>query len=143
LLRFISGFCWVPGWCGTSSDQSGDKGTGQGFAPMARVVNELEEAEVERQLMLGDAAVRAQPGAQQRPEALNGVDVDLAEAVTILVARVLGMGVADCLVPVAPGRQAGVDVVLVSMYEGAGRDSGGTLVRRQLRQPTRATEPAR
>jgi hypothetical protein len=30
------------GVVGTSSDQSGDEGTEQGFAPMARVVNELE-----------------------------------------------------------------------------------------------------
>jgi hypothetical protein len=89
---------------------------------MARVVNELEEAEVERQLVLGDAAVRAQPGAQQRPEAINGVELDLAEAVTILVTRVLAMGVANRLMSVASGRQTGVDVVLVDMDEGARRD---------------------
>ena len=81
---------------------------------------ELEEAEVERQLLLRDAAVRAQPGAQQRPEALDGVDVDLAEAVAVLIARVLAPGVADRLVPVAPVVQAGVDVVLVGVDEGAG-----------------------
>ena len=58
----------------------------QGLATSARVVHELEEAEVKRQLVLRDAAVRAQPGAQQRPEPLNGVDVDLAEAVAVFVA---------------------------------------------------------
>jgi hypothetical protein len=86
-----------------SCDQSGDEGSEQGFAASARVVHELEEAEVERQLVLRDAAVRAQPGAQQRPEALDGVDVHFAEAVAVLVARILAAPVADRLVPVAPG----------------------------------------
>jgi hypothetical protein len=86
-----------------SCDQGGDEGSEQGFAASARIVHELEEAEVERQLVLRDAAVRAQPGAQQRPEALDGVDVHLAEAVAVLIARILAAPVADCLVPVAPG----------------------------------------
>ena len=41
--------------------------------------------------------------------------MDLAEAVAILVARVLAPSMADRLVPIAPGRQAGVDVVLVGV----------------------------
>ncbi len=45
-----------------SRDQAGDQGTEQGFAAPASVVHELEEAEVKRQLVLRDAAVRAQPG---------------------------------------------------------------------------------
>jgi hypothetical protein len=40
----VRGSCWALGWCGTSSDQSGDEGHEQGFAPMARIVNELEAA---------------------------------------------------------------------------------------------------
>src|SRR3954453_15961563 len=71
-----------------SYDQGGDEGAEQGFAPAAGVVHELEEAEVERQLVLRDAPVRAQPRAQQRPEALDGVDVDLAKAVPILIAGI-------------------------------------------------------
>ena len=47
-----------------SYDQGGDEGSKQGFAPAPDVVHKLEEAEVERQLVLRDAAVRAQPGAQ-------------------------------------------------------------------------------
>ena len=39
-------------------------------------MNELEEAEIERQLLLRDAAMRPQPGAQQRPKAFDGVDVE-------------------------------------------------------------------
>src|SRR4051795_2313002 len=86
-----------------SCDQSGDEGFEQGFAASACVVHELEEAEIERQLVLRDAAVRAQPGAQQRPEALNGIDVHLAEAVAVLIARILAAPVADRLLLVAPG----------------------------------------
>src|SRR4028119_1848230 len=48
-------------------------------------MDDLEEAEIGRELLLRDAAVGPQPGAQQRPEALGRVDVDLAEAVAILV----------------------------------------------------------
>src|SRR5215212_7097921 len=85
-----------------SCDQGGDEGSEQGFAASACVVHELEEAEIERQLVLRDAAVRAQPGAQQRAEALDGVDVHLAEAVAVLIARILAAPVADRLVLVAP-----------------------------------------
>src|SRR3954469_16965156 len=80
---------------------------------------DMEEGEVGRQLLLRDAPVRAEPGAQQRPEAFRRVDVDLAEPVAVLVARVLAAGVADRLVPVAPVVQAPVDVVLVGVHQGA------------------------
>src|SRR3954464_10985310 len=81
-------------------DQTRDEGAEQGLAPAAGVVDELDEAEIERQLLLRDAPVRAQPGAQQGPEALGGVDVDLAEVVPVVVPRVLAPGVAHALVPV-------------------------------------------
>jgi len=90
-----------------SRDQAGDQGIEQGFAASARVVHEPEEAEVERQLILRDATVRAQPGAQQRPKPLHGVDVDLAEAAAVLVAGVFAAGMADRFVPVTPSGQAG------------------------------------
>src|SRR5690242_14402001 len=63
-----------------------------------------------------------EPGAQERPEALGRVDVNLAEAVAVVVARVLASGVADGLVAVAPLFQAGVDAVLVGVDEGARGD---------------------
>jgi len=80
-----------PGWLlsgsgvvpGPSRHQACDKGAEQGLAASACVVHELEEAEIERQLVLREAPVRAQPGAQQRPKAFHGVDVDLAEAVPV------------------------------------------------------------
>src|SRR4051794_11452716 len=63
------------------SHQGCDEGAEEGFAAAPGVVHELEEAEIERQLVLRDAPVRAQPGAQQGPGPLHGVDVDLTEAV--------------------------------------------------------------
>src|SRR5690349_18622338 len=102
-----------------SRDERPDERGEEGLSPPARVVDHLEEGEVERQLLLRDAAVRAQPGAQQRPGALQRVDVDLAEPVAILVARVLATPVTDRLVAVAPLLQAAVDAVLVGVHEGA------------------------
>src|SRR3954451_7362879 len=105
-------------------DQTRDEGAEQSLAPAASVVDELEEAEVERQLLLRDAPVRAQPGAQQGPEALGRVDVDLAEAVPVVVPCVLTAGVADRLVAVAPLFQSAVDIVLVGVHQRALRDGG-------------------
>src|SRR4051812_47126039 len=109
-----------------SCDQGGDERAKQGFAATACIVHELEEPQIERQLLLRDPPVRAKPGAQQRPEPLDGVDVHLAEAVAILVAGVFAAPVADRFVLIPPGRQAGVDAILVGMDEGAlgnrGRD---------------------
>ncbi len=122
LRRLLSGSGVV---AGTSRDQAGDEGVKQGFAASARVVHELKEAEVERQLVLRDTPMRAQPGAQQRPEPLHRVDVDLAKAVAVLVTGILAAGVADRLVLVAPGWQAGVDAILVCVDEGARGDGGG------------------
>src|SRR5215213_5975174 len=103
----------------SSPDQSRGEGAKQGSAAAAGVVDELEEAEIQRQLLLRDTPVRAEPGAQQGPCPLHRVDVDLADAVAILVARVFATSVADRLVPVAPGRQAGVAGVLVGVDAGA------------------------
>src|SRR3954467_3424440 len=107
-----------------SHDQCCDEGAEEGFAAAPGVVHELEEAEIERQLLLRDAPVRAEPGAQQGPRPLHGVDVDLAEAVTIFVARVLATPMTDGLVLIAPGWQAGVDLVLVGVDAGALGDDG-------------------
>src|SRR5215212_35097 len=109
---------------GRSRHQGGDKGSEQSSSAAAEVVHDLEEAEVERQLLLRDAPVRPQPGAQQRPDPFHGVDVDLAEAVAVLVAGAFAPPVADGLVPVAPGLQAGVAAVLVGVDEGALGDGG-------------------
>src|SRR5215204_2171045 len=103
-LWLLSGFGVVTG---TSGDEARDEGAEESFAPAACVVHELEEAEIERQLVLRETPVRAEPGAQQGPETLDGVDVHFAEAIAIFVARILTPGMADRLVLVAPGGQAG------------------------------------
>src|SRR4051795_4144781 len=108
-----------------SCDQGGDERAKQGFAATACVVHELEEPEIERQLLLRDPPVRAEPGAQQGPEPLDGVDVHLAEPVPVLVAGILTPGMADCLMLIAPGGQAGIDAILVRMDEGAQGNGGG------------------
>ena len=92
---------------GLSRNRAGDERAEQGFAASTRVVHELEEAEITRQLVLRDAAIWAQPGAQQRPEPLHRVDVDFAEPVPVLVAGILAAGMADRFVPIArAGRRA-------------------------------------
>src|SRR4051794_10508856 len=45
--------------------RAADKGAEQGFSAPARVVHELKEAEIDWQLLLRDAAMRTQPGAEQ------------------------------------------------------------------------------
>src|SRR4051794_25791718 len=84
--RLLSGFGVVRiGRC----DQAGDEGAEERLPAAPGVVDELEEAEIGGQLLLRDAPVGPEPGAQQRPEALGRVDVHLAEAVAVLVAGVL------------------------------------------------------
>ena len=51
--------------------QSGQEGAEQGFSSASGVMDELEEGEIVGQLFLGDAPVRPQPGAQQRPDAIG------------------------------------------------------------------------
>ena len=111
----------------TSFNQGRDEGSKEGPASATCVVHELKKAEVVRQLLLRDATVRAQPGAQQRPEALDRVDVDLAEPVAILVAGVFAPPVADGLVAIAPAFQAGVDAILVGVDQGARGDCSSPL----------------
>ena len=69
--------------------ESLNEGAEQGFDAAACVMRELEETEIKRQLVLRDAKVGAQPGSQQRPKALDCVDLDLAKAIPIFVARTI------------------------------------------------------
>src|SRR3954465_4654223 len=67
--------------------------------------------------------MRPQPGSQERPEAFHGVDVDLAEPITVLVAGVFASTMTDGLVAVAETRKPGVDAILVSIDVRAFGDS--------------------
>jgi hypothetical protein len=90
-IRLIMGF-------GLLAEEQPQEGFEESLSAIFGVVNELEEAEVERKTLLGDAAVRPQPGAQQGPEAFDGVDVNLVEAVAVFIAGLLPSAVADGLV---------------------------------------------
>ena len=109
----------------SSRNQAGDKGAKQGFAASACVVHELEGAKIQGQPVLRDAPVRAEPRTQQGPKTFQGVDVDLAEPVPVLVAGVFAASMADRLVLVAPGRQTCVDAVFVRVDQSARGDRGG------------------
>jgi hypothetical protein len=59
--------------------------------------------------------MRTQPRTQQRPGPLQGVDMHLAEAVTVVVAGELPRRVADRLMIVAPVVQTAVDILLIGV----------------------------
>jgi hypothetical protein len=109
-IRAHFGF-WGDG--GVSRDQGGDEGSEKGFSASACVVDELEKAEIDWQFLLRDAAVRTQPGAEQ--QALHGIDVNLAEAVAIVIAGLLAPAMADRFVTIAPVFQTGVNIVFVGV----------------------------
>src|SRR5690242_13775973 len=75
--RFRTSLLLGSGVLASLSHQGCDKGAEEGFAAAPSVVHELEEAEIERQLLLRDTPVRAEPRAQQGPRPLHRVDVDL------------------------------------------------------------------
>src|SRR5262245_17399808 len=110
------------GVSGTWPDQQFDQRPEQRLAPLPDVMHELEEAQIERQLLLRDPTMGTQPTSQQRPEALHRVDVDLAEAVPVVIPGELPGGMADRPMHVAPFVQAAVDVVLVGIDHAARRD---------------------
>src|SRR4051812_49033852 len=68
--------------------------------------------------------MRAQPGAQQRPNTFHGVDVDFAEAVAIFVSGILAPTMVDGLVAETPLRQSAIDRVLVGVDQAAKRNAG-------------------
>jgi hypothetical protein len=80
-------------------------------------VDELKEGKVDRKLLLRYAPVGPQPGTQEGPEALHGVDMDFAMAIAVLVASVLAPGVANGIMLVAPYRKPLIDVVLVRINQ--------------------------
>ncbi len=53
--------------------QGCNHGAEQSFTASAHAVHELEEAERERQLVLREASIRAQTGAQQQPASMQPV----------------------------------------------------------------------
>src|SRR5512135_64411 len=93
-------------------DQEADQGFQQRFTPLSDVVNELEESQIQGQLLLRNSPVGTQPRAEQRPEPLDGVDMDFAEPIAILVAGELPRGMTDRSMTVSPFSQSRIDVIL-------------------------------
>src|SRR4051812_12302390 len=79
----LLGSRWIAGWCQQQPDQRPQQPLASGTC----VVDEFEEAQVQRQGLLRDPAVGAEPRPQQRPESLRGVDMDLAESVPVVIPR--------------------------------------------------------
>ena len=109
---------------GQLRQQQSQEGLEQPFATNPGVVRKLEKAQVQRQLLLGDAVMGAPPGAPQRPEPLAGVEVDLVNAIAVFIARGLAVAVADRAVQLAPVGPAVVEGIVVGVDRGTGRDQG-------------------
>ncbi len=103
-------------------DQQFQEGSEQAFAPNASVVHELKEAQVERQFFLRDPTMGSQPRAQQRPEALSRVDMDLMEAIPIFVTGVFALAVTHRMMVKAPILQRVIDRVFIGMNSGSRGD---------------------
>ena len=58
-------------------------------------MHELKETPVKRQFLLRDSPMESQPGTQQRPATLGGIDLNLMEAIPIVIAGVFTPAVAD------------------------------------------------
>ncbi len=90
----------------------------QGGPALAGIMNELKEAEVSGEILLGNAAMRSKPGTQERPEAFHGVDMDCMEAVAVFISGILARPMADALVLIAPLIEACIDVVFIGVDHG-------------------------
>jgi len=87
-------------------------------------VNELEESQIQGQLLLRNTPVGTQPRAEQRPEPLDGVDMDFAETITVLVAGELPGGMTDRSMTVSPLGQSSIDIIFISIQKSSRSDRG-------------------
>src|SRR5439155_14223238 len=74
---------------GVLADQQLNERTKQRFASLSDVVNKLEETQVEREFLLGNAPMRAKPTAQQRPEPFHCIHMYFTKAVAIFISSEL------------------------------------------------------
>jgi hypothetical protein len=65
-------------------------------------VHKLEETQLQRKFLLGNAPMRTQPAAQERPEPFHRVHMDFTQAVAIVIACEFASAVVDTLMVVAP-----------------------------------------
>ena len=76
----------------------------QRLASLADVVYKLEEPEVEREFLLGNAPMRTKPTAQERPKPFHRIHMHFTQAVAIVIAGEFTPSMVDLLMTVAPGR---------------------------------------
>jgi hypothetical protein len=74
---------------------------------------------------LRNPAGRSQPGAEQRPEAFDGVDVSFAKTITILIASIPPLVMTDRLMLKASVGGFGIDLVFISHDRRLRRDCIG------------------
>ena len=80
-------------------------------------MDELEESQVQRQLLLRDSPMGAEPTSKQRPEPFEGINVDFTESVSIIIPSILGSRMTDRPVVVTPLRETVVDGVFVGVHD--------------------------
>ncbi len=80
---------------------------------LSDVVNKLEESQIKKESFLRYATMRSKPGAQKRPEPLDGIHMDLMETIPIIVSSILSRAVADRAVNVSLLGQTSIDVVFI------------------------------
>src|SRR5919197_5010130 len=102
-------------------DQELDERRQQRFASPAHVVHELEETQVERQFLLGNASMRTQPTAQQRPKPFHRVHMHFTKPVAIVIAGEFAPSMVDALMRIAPSLQTGINAVRICVHEAARR----------------------
>ena len=86
------------------------------------MVYEFKESQVNRQLFLRNAAMWAQPRAQQRPEAFHRIDMYFVETVTVFIAGVLSRTMANALVNLSPLGKGIIHHRLIGIDDRAGFD---------------------
>ena len=87
-------------------DQQLNERMPQRFAPFSDLVNKCAETELEREFLLGNASMGAQPTPPQRPEALHGMHLDCTQAVASVITGVRASSMVDALMLVSPRTQA-------------------------------------
>ena len=103
-------------------DQQFQERSEQAFAPNADVMHELKEAQVERQLFLRNSSMGSQPGTQQGPETLSGINMNLMEAIAIVVAGVFTPAVTHRMMIKAPILQWVIDCIFIGIHPGSRGD---------------------
>lgn len=68
--------------------------------------------------------MRPQPGTQQGPEALGGIDMNLIEAISVLVTGVFASVMAHRVMVKAPILQWVIDIIFIGMDSRSGADEG-------------------